>query len=473
MTEREIARKTNVAWAICTKKDYCRVGKDIVPFDIVCDLSQATKYSPNVTANDKPVLAVTHKIPGMIGNAGSGVTSGVSQLAGYVLLNKGSSTVTINNQAAVGNGHDCLMNCDDAGKSNVPGKIYTSSISLAVAFVARDAKEAVEYYKLQATRAAGGLVGSAKSIVKAADGVVRILGNSVLQIGDILTLGLNHDSPLMQQVWIEQGALAAGVIRVVTNTGEVIAEVKDSLEGRAAAAEQLRAMGQEYDAAVANGELGADVAQAVFGGVAAARQAAKLGTKALSNVGTGPRPGSPSAQTGAVGDLNKAKPLDPVDPKRGVIIVKTKYKTKKMADGMAKWDKDNGVKHLSNDELAAKKLEIRDGKIYDSKGNLYDTSSAESLHSGKGSAIFVMDEQGNLYSETKHSYGEFHHSSFLSGEPVAAAGEIQVSRGVLIDIYGKSGHYQPPAAFLDQAVNQLRTSGVNTDFVSIRYFDPH
>jgi hypothetical protein len=283
MSERVIARTTNIAWAICTKKDYCRVGKDIVPFDIVCDLSQATTYSPNVTANGKPVLAVTHKIPGMIGNAGSGLTSGVSQLAGYVLLEKGSPTVTINNQAAVGNGHDCLMNCDAAGKSNVPGKIYTSSIGLVSAFVARDAKEAVEYYKLQATRAAGGLVGSAKSMVKAADGVVRILGNSVLQIGDILTLGLNHDSPLMQQVWVEQGALAAGVIRVVTKTGEVIAEVKDSLEGRAAAAEQLRAMGQEYDAAVANGELGADVAQAVLGGAAAARPELALALVVLAH----------------------------------------------------------------------------------------------------------------------------------------------------------------------------------------------
>jgi hypothetical protein len=64
----------------------------------------------------------------MIGNAGSGLTSGVSQLAGYVLLNKGSSTVTINNQAAVRHLDDCLMNCDAAGKSNVPGKIYTSAV---------------------------------------------------------------------------------------------------------------------------------------------------------------------------------------------------------------------------------------------------------------------------------------------------------------------------------------------------------
>lgn len=467
MSERVIARTTNIAWAICTKKDYCRVGKDIVPFDIVCDLSQATTYSPNVTANGKPVLAVTHKIPGMIGNAGSGLTSGVSQLAGYVLLEKGSPTVTINNQAAVGNGHDCLMNCDAAGKSNVPGKIYTSSIGLVSAFVARDAKEAVEYYKLQATRAAGGLVGSAKSMVKAADGVVRILGNSVLQIGDILTLGLNHDSPLMQQVWVEQGALAAGVIRVVTKTGEVIAEVKDSLEGRAAAAEQLRAMGQEYDAAVANGELGADVAQAVLGGAAAARQAAKLGTKALSNAGTGPRTGSPSAQTGAVGDLSKGKTRPTTNPKRGVVVrAYLRLKMHPMLDHYKKWDADRGVKYLTPEERAALKLEVVDGKFYDADGNLFDTSKGGSVFSGgQGKAIFVMDEQGNVYASLNQEVGHFHHSSFFSGNPVAAAGELQIRNGVLESISDRSGHYRPPPEFLDQAIQVLDNQGAGASSV--------
>jgi hypothetical protein len=132
MAEREIARKINIAWAINTKKDYCKVGKDIIPFDIVCDLSKATSYSKNVTANGKAVLSVDHVIPGMVGNAGSGIESGVSGLAGTVVLTNGSPTVTTNDKSTVRHGDDCKMNCDAAKKSNVPGKIYTSAYLAAL-----------------------------------------------------------------------------------------------------------------------------------------------------------------------------------------------------------------------------------------------------------------------------------------------------------------------------------------------------
>jgi Bacterial EndoU nuclease len=135
MADREIARKTEIAWAINTKKDFCRVGKDIIPFDIVCDLSKATSYSKNVTANGKPVLSIDHVIPGMVGNAGSGIESGVSQMAGTVVLTNGSPTVTANGKGSVRNGDECKMNCDAAGKSNVPGKIYTSTAQAQAARV--------------------------------------------------------------------------------------------------------------------------------------------------------------------------------------------------------------------------------------------------------------------------------------------------------------------------------------------------
>ncbi len=133
MAEREIARKINIAWAINTKKDFCKVGNATIPFDIVCDLSKATTHSRTVFANSKEALTVTHRIPGMVGNAGKGVDSGVSQLAGYVLLSNGSPTVIINDQASVRHGDDCKMNCDAAGKSNVPGKVYTSPVLAALA----------------------------------------------------------------------------------------------------------------------------------------------------------------------------------------------------------------------------------------------------------------------------------------------------------------------------------------------------
>ena len=63
----------------------------------------------------------------MVGNAGSGIESGVSGLAGTVVLTNGSPSVTINGKSAVRHGDDCKMNCDEAKLSNVPGKIYTSA----------------------------------------------------------------------------------------------------------------------------------------------------------------------------------------------------------------------------------------------------------------------------------------------------------------------------------------------------------
>lgn len=135
MSEREIAHKVETAWAINTKKDFCKVGNTIIPFDIICDLSKAISYSPNVTANSSNTLTVTHKIQGVVGNAGQGLESGVSQLAGEVILTNGSPTVLINGKSSVRDGDACLMNCSAAGKSNVPGKIYTSTTELYLAQV--------------------------------------------------------------------------------------------------------------------------------------------------------------------------------------------------------------------------------------------------------------------------------------------------------------------------------------------------
>jgi hypothetical protein len=85
-----------------------------------------------------------------------------------------------------------------------------------------------------------------------------------------------------------------------------------------------------------------------------------------------------------------------------------------------------------------------------------------SLYSkGASNAIFVMDEQGNIYASKVHAPGEFHHSSFLAGEPVAAAGEIRVTNGALEFISDRSGHYQPPPIHLEQAIDVLKDKGVN------------
>jgi YD repeat-containing protein len=115
-------------------------------------------------------------------------------------------------------------------------------------------------------RFAGGILGVGSSLAYAADGMVRMLGNSVLQIGDILTGGYNHDDPLMQQAWIEQGALAAGIGRLVSDPVGVMFGARDYLTEQYATAEHLERAGEVFGAAALRAKTSADAAGILLGG---------------------------------------------------------------------------------------------------------------------------------------------------------------------------------------------------------------
>lgn len=72
----------------------------------------------------------------------------------------------------------------------------------------------------------------------------------------------------------------------------------------------------------------------------------------------------------------------------------------------------------------------------------FDTQTYSTAHSGQGWAIFVVSIEGELYAGS-HITGEFHHSSFLSGGAVLAAGEMVADDGLIRFITSKSGHYGP------------------------------
>ena len=124
------------------------------------------------------------------------------------------------------------------------------------------------------------------------------------------------------------------------------------------------------------------------------------------------------------------------------------------------------VKYLDDAERLKYKLNIKDGKLHNATGAPFDTSNARSAFGGNN-AIFVMDEYGSIYASTIHTPGKFHHSSFLSGKPVAAAGELVVENGALMNVTRRSGHYQPTANQLEQFLGKLRESGVKLDNVKI------
>lgn len=90
----------------------------------------------------------------------------------------------------------------------------------------------------------------------------------------------------------------------------------------------------------------------------------------------------------------------------------------------------------------------------------FDTSSLVTAFGGRGWAIYVMSEEGNIHA-CSHSVGHRHHSSLLAGANVAGAGEMRVLQGKLVHITNKSGHYAPAAAHLLQVLYVLRKRGVS------------
>jgi len=84
-----------------------------------------------------------------------------------------------------------------------------------------------------------------------------------------------------------------------------------------------------------------------------------------------------------------------------------------------------------------------DGKLYYAiSGALFHSQPLTTVVSGAGWAIFVVSPEGKMYAH-KHVTGIYHHSTFLSGSAVMAAGELVVDQGVVKFITAKSGHYIP------------------------------
>jgi hypothetical protein len=108
------------------------------------------------------------------------------------------------------------------------------------------------------------------------------------------------------------------------------------------------------------------------------------------------------------------------------------------------------------------RLFVRDGLLHGaSDGMPFDTRDAATHWSGDGRAMFVMDEHGNFYASLEQDVGRLHHSSFLSGAPVAGAGEIEVIDGIPTLITRKSGHYLPTEEQLSQVRDMLREQGID------------
>lgn len=105
-------------------------------------------------------------------------------------------------------------------------------------------------------------------------------------------------------------------------------------------------------------------------------------------------------------------------------------------------------------ERARYRIRIQNGRFVDPSG--------KPLDSGKKPHIYVMDPQGNLYVSNEAVPLEFHHSSFLAGEPVAAAGTAWFENGKLIQVDNRSGHYKPPSETLKTLLKAIQAQGYDT-----------
>ncbi len=83
--------------------------------------------------------------------------------------------------------------------------------------------------------------------------------------------------------------------------------------------------------------------------------------------------------------------------------------------------------------------------------------------------IFVMNSGGQFFAGRGYQ-NLTHHSSFLAGGSVAAAGELGLSGGRPTVISNESGHYQPGPAYLWQALRQMQLGGVNVASVRVELY---
>jgi YD repeat-containing protein len=120
-----------------------------------------------------------------------------------------------------------------------------------------------------------------------------------------------------------------------------------------------------------------------------------------------------------------------------------------------------GRRTMAFDEDARKRhrLRVRGGRLVRSDGARLDT--------GGSPFMIVLAPDGELYA-AQGDYSsdvKVHHSSFLAGAPVAAAGEVVVQDGKVVRVTSRSGHYKPPMCLLDQLRAELERRGVELDGV--------
>ncbi|GBB99360.1 hypothetical protein RclHR1_00350016 [Rhizophagus clarus] len=86
--------------------------------------------------------------------------------------------------------------------------------------------------------------------------------------------------------------------------------------------------------------------------------------------------------------------------------------------------------------------------------------------------IYVTDCRGKFYVGQKIK-GYFHHSSFLAGGAIQAAGGIKARQGKLLEINPNSGHYKPAQHHFNALIERLKSEGINLSDGDVKVVYPN
>lgn len=120
------------------------------------------------------------------------------------------------------------------------------------------------------------------------------------------------------------------------------------------------------------------------------------------------------------------------------------------------------VQYCTMKERQQYEVVVRNGfLVWANRGGSPSTVDFEPVHTVNTQErwIFVIDLMGRCFLHTKEK-GRFHHSSFVSGAPVQAAGRLRADGGKVVEIERYSGHYRTRHAQIQRCIEQFFGSSV-------------
>jgi hypothetical protein len=118
------------------------------------------------------------------------------------------------------------------------------------------------------------------------------------------------------------------------------------------------------------------------------------------------------------------------------------------------------IRYLDQKERAKYELHFKNGKPY-LNGKMLPHLTADENPNSEVDYQYTMDPKGNIYvfQDGPLAACRIHHSSFVDGKQVAAAGHIKIEKGVFMYADNCSGHYHPSDPMLDQFLAVLKENG--------------